>query len=128
MATFLAVSFHPDIRIPHILSGGSFGFGSTWKGNMIKNEKQEICQQRSILIIEFGIRETYYQNFAIEKFNISCYMTDPNKIYWPSPVISMRLKWKRGHITWHVRRAASHRYPIKLRHYVIAQLYLRKVP
>ena len=29
-----------------------------------------------------------------------------SKVYWPSPIISMRLKWKRSHLTWHLCRIA----------------------
>ena len=48
------------------------------------------------------------------------------KVYWPSSVISIRLKWKRRHLTWHLGR--THRFLIKLRHYGINQLNLHKVP
>ena len=26
------------------------------------------------------------------------------KVYWPNPAISMRLKWKLSHLTWHLGR------------------------
>ena len=43
-----------------------------------------------------------------------------------SPVISMRLKLERGHLTRHLRHITD--FFIKLRHYAIDQLYLRKTP
>ena len=49
-----------------------------------------------------------------------------SKVYWPSPVISICLKWKLCPITRIY--AASHRFLIKLRQYGIDQSYLRKVP
>ena len=48
------------------------------------------------------------------------------KVYWPSPVISVRLKWKLCHLSRIY--ATSHRFLIWLRHYGIDQLYLCRVP
>ena len=48
------------------------------------------------------------------------------KVYWPSPVISIRLKWKLSHLA--TIYATSHRFLIKLWKYVIDKSYLRKVP
>ena len=44
----------------------------------------------------------------------------------PSPVISIRLKWRRS--SSHDIYAASHEFLIRLRHYSLDQLYPRKVP
>ena len=43
-----------------------------------------------------------------------------SKVYWPSLVINMRLKWKRSHITWNLGRN-KHRFLIKLWHCGIDQ-------
>ena len=68
---------------------------------------------------------TFKSDVTFGNFNVD-YHKIVNKVYWPSPVISIRLKWKLCHLA--AIYVAIHRFLIKFRHYGIDQLYLRKVP
>ena len=61
------------------------------------------------------INHFYCSTFSIQSQKI---IGSPKiKVFWPSPVIIMRLKWKRSRLIWHG-------FIIKLLHYSIDQLYI----
>ena len=91
-------------------------FYTQWNGFIAFNGFAEPkCKIRKILKITFNIQQRCYRRNE-----------DLPKVYWPSPVISIRFKWMLCHLTWHL--SCITRFLIKLQHYGIDQLYLHKVP
>ena len=80
--------------------------GKFWYLN-IENASHEFKMDEKIswIIWRLVLKGFYFLQCNLDSITYTnFFILHITKVYWPSLVISMRLKWMRNHITWHLHR------------------------